>query len=240
MSLFILIILIIIIGILFASIPFVLVKKFSKISIIVITASAIIVAFYIGILGVFREEIINISNNPSIDYKIKKSSPSEVYTVCEFLNASESYNLTIKNKGNTPLRNIKIKIREKEEASWLNLVRPFSNIFITDENKEPEKVGENIDKFYLNNLSPGEEDDFTFGYFGSSIEKEETFFILATQTCLDTNNQSIRITTDESKEYFLEIVADNMKPKSFEIMFNIYQDGFLNITPKIDQWYSLP
>lgn len=194
------------------------------------------VALYIGVLGVFSQQIDQLLSNPSIEIKIKESTIAEVFTFCNELKSERSYNLTIRNTSNVPIQKIKVKIRQKEEASWLNLIRPLSNIFeINLDNNESKKI-ESIDEFYINNLSPKDDDDFNLGFYGTDNNGDKKF-ILTTQTCINMNNQTIRTTINEKHKYFLEIVADNMLPQYVEIILEIDHLGNLKISPEINKYF---
>lgn len=175
---------------------------------------AISVALLLGTIGLFQSMIVDWSLRPFLEVQILTSPEAEIY---EGENI-KSYNLAVKNIGLSSAKKIRAKVKEsfrerkKDYLSWLNLMRPFSNLGIKNSiTVEKIQISE-LEKIYISNLSRGEEDYFNFGNL-----KSNGSFRLIVNTPIDLNNQSITTGVNETRYYELVLVADNMRSQSYQI-----------------------
>jgi len=163
---------------------------------------AIGVALWLGVVGVFQLQISRWFFTPLLNYSIK-----EVPTTTTTGESQKWYHLAIKNDGFTAAKNIKVKIKDGENKSWVNLTLPFRDILI--------QRGESIT--CMKNLSAGEENYFDIGFV-----KPNDNFILTVH--IEPNNQKIILRKNETQTYFLEITADNANPRRFRI--SVKNEGY--------------
>ncbi len=152
---------------------------------------SLLVAYIIGILAIFQNEIRNWIFRPILTPSIKISNSTTVGGI-----PTKYYNLNIKNDGLAPAKNIRVKIKSEKDKEWLSLLRPFWAI---------------TQSIFINKLSPQEEDDFNIG----SIYQNQPIFQIITD--IRANNQILSLNSSEKHQYFLEIVSDNTKPISFRV-----------------------
>lgn len=158
----------------------------------------IVVAYIIGILAIFQNEIRNWIFRPILIPNIKISK-----TITTNSTSTKYYNLNIRNNGFVPAKNIRVKIKSEEDKEWLSLLRPFWAI---------------SKSIFINKLSPQEEENFNIG---NIYENQTTFQII---TDVRANNQKLILNSGEKHQYLLEIVSDNTKPISLKI--NVDNKGF--------------
>ena len=163
---------------------------------------AIGVALWLGVVGVFQLQISRWFFTPLLNYSIK-----EVSTKTTNGEPQKWYHLAIKNDGFTPAKNIKVKIKDGENKTWVNLTLPFRDILMQREE----------DITCMKNLSVGEENYFDIGF-----AKPNNNFILTVH--IEPNNQKIILREGETQTYFLEITADNANPQRFKI--SIQNEGY--------------
>ena len=174
--------------------------------------SGTILGFMIGYTGIltalFQNQIISIFFSPLLRIHSTEMDPAEIFTMVVrdpqtgqpiTIQCSKSYNLSIKNNGFFSAKNLRVKVRDGESASWLNLRRPFT-----------------ISDIYIKTLFSEEEENFTFG----SLASNSGTFYLTPASLAQPNNQTIVIPVNGEKEYNLEIVADNARPRSFKVKIN--------------------
>ncbi|MFA6386742.1 MAG: hypothetical protein WCW04_03170 [Candidatus Paceibacterota bacterium] len=150
-----------------------------------------IIAYTMGILLVFQNEIRNLTFGPILDYEIKIIETTTIEGV-----HAKYYNLNIKNSGVISSKKIRLKIRSEKNKEWLSLKRPF---------------GVSI---FIETLSSLEEEDFNIG----SIHENRGSFELTTDIVV--NNQRLFLNKGDKQEYYLQIVSDNTRPISFKIIIN--------------------
>ncbi len=163
---------------------------------------AISIALWLGVVGVFQSQISRWFFTPLLNYTIK-----EVVTTTSIGDFQKWYHLVIKNNGFTPAKNIKVKIKDGENKSWVNLTLPFRDILM--------QRGENI--ACMRKLSIGEENYFDIGF----VKTNDNFIL---RVDIEPNNQKIILRREEIQTYFLEITADNANLQCFKII--IKNDGY--------------
>jgi len=163
-----------------------------------------VIAILIGIAAILQNLIIKIFLPPLFDIKIK-----ELPTMTLGGENQKWYNLSIKNRGFSGAENLRIKIKDGESKSWINLLKPFSK-FLSEAG---------LSSLKIDSLSSGEEENFNIGHIGL-----DNCFIL--QTNVSPNNQNLRILAINKCIYYCEIVADNANPHPFilKIENNGYKD----------------
>lgn len=163
---------------------------------------AIAIALELGILGILQVSISELFFSPLFSYSIR-----EVVTSTKSGETQKYYHLTVKNYGFTSAKNIKVKIKDGENKSWINLTLPFRNAL--EERDE--------DTACMKNLSPEEENQFDIGFIGLN----DNFLLMVN---ISPYNQKIMIKKGEKQSYFLEITADNANPCRFRI--HIENEGY--------------
>lgn len=164
-------------------------------NIISVEVVAIAVAWLVGMLAVLQVQIKNFFFPPVLKIKIE-----EVITTINGGWEEKWYNLVIQNKGYSVAENIRVKIRDREHKSWINLLRPFA--------------GMREDKIFVHMIAVGEDEAFNIGH---SDSRNNTFELA---TNLIPNNQKIVLQSEESHTYFVSIVSDNINPKFIKIKIN--------------------
>lgn len=167
--------------------------------------AAIFVALIIGVIGLFQSFIQKKVLPPKLEIIIKKSEASEIFTI-NGRPYKFSYNLSIRNYGFSTAKMLRAKIREKENVSWLHLRRSFFS---------SEKIFDSAGEIYINNLCPGEEDGFLLCF----LESSNRSFLLNVGILLSPNNQDIEVQCDQTKEFFLEVVGENIGRISRKLRF---------------------
>jgi hypothetical protein len=164
--------------------------------------TAIYIALWLGVIGVFQSQIGRWFFPPLLSYYIKGE-----LTRASNIESQKWYHLAIKNNGFTPVKGVKVKIRDEENKVWVNLTLPFRDVLM--------KRGEDITR--MNNLSIGEENYFDVGFMQPSND-----FTLMIH--IEPYNQKWILAKDEKQEYFLEITADNTNPQCFKVL--IKNEGY--------------
>ena len=199
-----------------------------------IQATGIFLGFLIGYAGIFtalfQNQIISKFCSPLLEVRPREMDPAEIFTMIVrnpqtgqpiTIQCSKSYNLSIKNKGFSSAKNLRVKVRDGENTSWLNLRRPFT-----------------ISDIYIKTLFSEEEENFTFG----SLDSNSKTFYLTPASLAQPNNQTIVIPVNGEKEYNLEIVADNARPRSFKVKINNVGAQFnisnIKILQKRCRWFT--
>lgn len=160
------------------------------------------IALLVGIGAIMQPQVNRYFFMPLLDITVK-----EVPTITVSGQPVKYYSLIIKNSGFSPAKNVKVKIRDGVNKSWINLQRPFTS-FLSIHDKL---------KTYINNLSVGEEEDFNIG----CIAPNDVFELMED---IRPTNQKTKLNRGEEQEYFLEIVVDNASPHSFRM--KIKNDGY--------------
>ncbi len=160
--------------------------------------AGILIAYLVGVLSIFQNEIRNWVFRPILTPCIKVSETTTTDGVL-----TKYYNLNIKNEGFIVAKNIRVKIKSEKDKEWLNLQRPFYVI---------------SQSIFIKTLSSQEEENFNIG----NINKNENIFRITTD--IIANNQKLRIDNGENQMYYLEIISENTKPISLKI--NINNKGF--------------
>lgn len=151
----------------------------------------VFIAYIIGILSIFQNEIKNWVLRPILIPCIKISESTTAAGV-----PTKYYNLNIKNKGFISAKNIRVKIKSEKDKEWLSLLRPFWAI---------------SQSIFIDKLSPQEEENFNIG----NIYQNQTTFQIITD--IRANNQILILNSGVKLQYFLEIVSENTTPISFKI-----------------------
>jgi len=172
------------IGLLVATLAIIIVLLKGIVSVGVV---GIFVAWLVGVSAILQTQIKSFFFPPSFDIRAE-----EILTTTNGGWQKKWYNLVIKNNGHSVARNIRVKIRDEEHKSWINLLRPFA--------------GMREDKIFIHLLTVGEDEAFNIGHSDS----RNSTFELATN--LIPNNQKIRLNVNENHTYFIGIVSDNADP----------------------------
>ena len=114
----------------------------------------LVVALEIGIGAMMQDLVIKSFFPPIFNFKIK-----EAFTFSITNKNQKWYNLSIQNKGFSSAKNVRVKIKDGINKSWVNLNRTYIEHRTGDE------------KVQINNLSPKEEDDFNIGFITEDITK---------------------------------------------------------------------
>lgn len=160
------------------------------------------IAWLVGLGAIMQSQISRCFFMPSFSVSIK-----EVPTKTVSGESQKWYNFSIRNSGFSSAQNVRVKIKDDESKSWINLTLPFRD--------KLEQIGKDIT--CIENLSVGEENDFNIGFI-----KTNNNFILTLN--IYPNNQKTVLRKDEKQLYFLEIVADNVGPHSYKLQ--IYNEGY--------------
>lgn len=191
--------------------------------------TAAFIALLIGVAALFKDIIYHVTCGPRIDIDFRLSRGAEIYNGKNDL----SYNLAIRNEGLISAKRIRAKIRERDKdkekdyVSWLNLIRPLSDVSVRHDDGRFEKITSD-GEIYMGSLASKEEDYFSFG----THNKNNNEFILKTNTKIGLNNQTITTENKRQRFYSLEIVADNMPPRRYKIQ--ITNDNELENKVKIE------
>lgn len=156
---------------------------------------AITIALEVGIGSIMQPQISRKFFPPIFDFSVK-----EVITDTNNGTKQKWYNLCIKNHGFDSARNLRVKIRDAEEKSWIKLTLPFAKL-LEDQGK---------DSTCIKNLSVREDNDFNIGYIGENDKFNLTLNIYP-------NNQKRVLEMGEETNYFLEIIADNVNPNCLKM-----------------------
>ncbi len=191
---------VLIIGLLIISFTIIVVLLKDIVSVGVVS---VIIAWFIGILAILQTQIKKFFFPPLFNFKVE-----EVLTTTNGGWQEKWYNLVIENNGYSVARNIRVKIRDEEHKSWINLLRPFA--------------GMREDKIFIHLLAVGESEAFNIGHSDSRND------IFELTTNLIPNNQKIRLAINESHTYFIGIVSDNADPVFLKI--NIENRGYSSMS----------
>lgn len=191
---------ILLVGLLIVSFAIILVLLKDIIS---VSVASVIIAWLIGISAILQTQIKNFFFPPSFNFRIE-----EVLTTTNGGWQEKWYNLVLENNGYSVARNIRVKIRDEEHKSWINLLRPFA--------------GMREDKIFVHLLTVGENEAFNIGHSDS----RNNIFELATN--LIPNNQKIRLDMNERHTYFIGIVSDNVDPVFIKV--NIENRGYSSMS----------
>lgn len=153
------------------------------------------VAWLIGVGAIMQSQISKWFFMPLFDITIKEVPTKTVTDLPQ-----KYYSLIIKNCGFSSAKNVRVKIKDGVNKSWISLQRPFTSLLSIH----------NKNKIYIENLSIGEDEDFNIGCIGP-----DNIFILMED--IRPTNQKTEININEEQDYFLEIVNDNTNPYSFKI-----------------------
>lgn len=160
------------------------------------------VAWLIGIGAIMQSQISRWFFMPLFDIAIKEV-PTKTVTALP----QKYYSLIIKNCGFSPAKNVRVKIRDGANKSWISLQRPFTSLLNIHDKK----------KIYVDNLSVGEEEDFNIGVIGPGN-------IFTLMEDIRPTNQKTKININEKHDYFLEIVTDNAN--SYSLKIQIKNEGY--------------
>lgn len=163
---------------------------------------AIFIALELGILGILQIPMSETFISPLFNCSIREVvSPTNTGEIQKY------YHLSIRNYGFISAKNIKVKIRDDENKGWINLTLPFRKIL--------EEKGK--DTTCMENLSPGEENQFDLGFINSS----EIFSLMVN---IYPFSEKTTIKKKDSQLYFIEVTADNTNPHRFKM--NIKNNGY--------------
>ncbi|MFA5729688.1 MAG: hypothetical protein WC938_00450 [Candidatus Paceibacterota bacterium] len=170
---------------------------------------AIFIALEFGILGILQIPMSETFISPLFNCSIR-----EVVTKTDIGENQKYYHLSIRNYGFISAKNVKVKIRDDENKGWINLTLPFRKIL--------EEKGK--DATCMENLSPGEENQFDLGFIDSS----EIFSLMVN---IYPFSEKTAIKKKDSQLYFIEVTADNTNPHRFkmDIENNGYSSLLINV-----------
>lgn len=117
------------------------------------------------------------------------------------------FHLSIKNIGFSEAHNVRVKVRDNSNKSWVNLRRPFANL------------REETDRTTIRTLSSGEEEAFDIGF------THMTGGIFEMVTDIAPNNQIFDIANNQTQIYFIEVVADSASPLKSKLKINNPNNG---------------
>lgn len=177
-----------------------------------------ILGILIALIAIFQKNINEWLFEP--DFKIKIISIPEIDNIKHF-------NLKIENKGLSPAKNIRAKIKSENGDEWINLARPFHGI-----------MSEYEDKVYIKRLSRKEYDHFNlymtqkeFIHYNNEGDCKMEFKGGKIISIPEPHSQKFNLGPKDKNIYVIEIVSDNSKPKKLKI--EITNKGFDKTTPII-------
>lgn len=150
-----------------------------------------IIALLLGVIALFQSFISKTIIAPIIELDVRELIDNNPQNI-------KWYNLSIKNKGLSRAKGIEIKIKDRTDREWINLMRPFSEILEYN----------NLDTIKID-LSPWQEEDFNF----LCIDQNNNIIL---KTIAYPQNQQF-IIKNKTKKYYLEIISDNARTLFYDL-----------------------